>query len=62
MNTQHGLRNRLEHMPVSLFTTVMGLTGLTLATQKAEQLWQFETLFSTPLLMITIFETVKFFV
>lgn len=26
--------NRLEDMPISLFATVMGLAGLTIATQK----------------------------
>ncbi len=33
---QHG---RLEHMPVSLFSTVMGLAGTTVALEKAEHLW-----------------------
>lgn len=31
--------NRLEHMPVSLFSVVMGLAGTTIALQKAEHLW-----------------------
>lgn len=40
MSSQHeGLHSRLEHMPISLFASVMGLAGLTIATQKAEVLW-----------------------
>jgi len=31
--------NRLEHMPISLFAVVMGLTGTTIALEKAEHLW-----------------------
>jgi tellurite resistance protein len=38
MQTTHA-HSRLEHMPISLFATVMGLAGLTIATQKAEHLW-----------------------
>ena len=30
---------RLEHMPVSLFATVMGLAGTTIALERVEQLW-----------------------
>lgn len=35
------VHSRLEHLPISLFATVMGLAGLTIATQKAGQLWGF---------------------
>ncbi|MEW6765195.1 MAG: SLAC1 anion channel family protein [Pseudomonadota bacterium] len=30
---------RLEHMPIAMFAIVMGLAGLTIATEKAETLW-----------------------
>lgn len=40
MQTTH-THSRLEHMPISLFATVMGLAGLTIATQKAGHLWGF---------------------
>lgn len=40
MQTTH-THKRLEHMPISLFATVMGLAGLTIATQKAETLLGF---------------------
>lgn len=40
MQTAH-THSRLEHMPISLFATVMGLAGLTIATQKAGHLWGF---------------------
>lgn len=40
MQTAHA-HSRLEHMPISLFATVMGLAGLTIATQKAGHLWGF---------------------
>lgn len=42
--------SRLEHMPISLFATVMGLAGLTIATQKAGTLWGFGEL---PVLALT---------
>ena len=35
-DTPHG---RLQHMPVSLFATVMGLAGTTIALEKLEHLW-----------------------
>lgn len=40
MQTTHA-HSRLEHMPISLFATVMGLAGLTIATQKAGTLLGF---------------------
>lgn len=40
MQTTH-THNRLEHMPISLFATTMGLAGLTIATQKAGILFGF---------------------
>lgn len=43
MHTQHkSEHSRLAHMPISLFATVMGLAGLTLATQKAEAIHLFD--------------------
>lgn len=51
---QERAHNRLEHMPISLFATVMGLAGLTIATQKAEHLWGWADLFSTTLLSLSV--------
>ncbi|MCI4412051.1 MAG: SLAC1 anion channel family protein [Thiotrichales bacterium] len=54
MQTQHKTEHsRLAHMPISLFAIVMGLAGLTIATQKAEHVWQFTHLFSNILLAVT---------
>jgi tellurite resistance protein len=44
---------RLEHMPVSLFSMVMGLAGSTVALEKAEQMWGWSGLASTSLLVAT---------
>lgn len=46
--------NRLEHLPISLFATVMGLAGLTIATQKAEQVWGLSQIASQGLLVVTL--------
>jgi len=45
---------RLEHMPVSLFSAVMGLAGTTIAVQKAEHLWAWPGLASSALLIFTV--------
>jgi tellurite resistance protein len=45
--------SRLEHFPVSLFATVMGLAGLTIATQKAEHLWGMGDDISSALLLLS---------
>ncbi len=47
---QHG---RLEHMPVSLFSIVMGLAGTTVAVEKAEHLWSWSIAPSAYLLAFT---------
>ncbi len=52
MQTTHA-HSRLEHMPISLFATVMGLAGLTIATQKAEQAWGLGQLGSNTLIFIS---------
>lgn len=44
---------RLEHLPVSLFSIVMGLAGTTLAVEKVEQLWGWSMLASSVLLLFT---------
>ncbi len=44
---------RLEHMPVSMFSIVMGLAGTTLALEKAEHLWHWSYSPSAALLVIT---------
>ena len=46
-------QNPLEHMPVSLFSIVMGLAGTTIAVEKAEQLWGLTTAASSILLLLT---------
>jgi tellurite resistance protein len=40
-------------MPISLFATVMGLAGLTIATQKAEHIWQLDASISSLMLMMS---------
>jgi tellurite resistance protein len=49
-STSHG---RLEHMPVSLFSTVMGLAGTTIAVEKAEHMWGWSGSASFALLVFT---------
>ena len=44
---------RLEHMPVSMFSIVMGLAGTTIALEKAEHLWAWSVTPSSVLLAIT---------
>lgn len=44
---------RLEHMPVSMFSIVMGLAGTTIALEKAEHLWAWSVLPSALLLGMT---------
>lgn len=45
--------SRLEHLPVSLFSIVMGLAGTTIAVEKVEQLWGGSTVASLALLAFT---------
>ncbi len=49
-DAQHG---RLEHMPVSLFSVVMGLAGTTIAVEKTEHLWGWSIAPSSYLLAFT---------
>ena len=49
-DASHG---RLEHMPVSLFSIVMGLAGTTIAVEKAEHLWAWSIAPSSYLLAFT---------
>ncbi len=44
---------RLEHMPVSMFSIVMGLAGTTIALEKAEHLWGWSVSPSSVLLVVT---------
>ena len=44
---------RLEHLPVSLFSTVMGLAGTTIAVEKAERVWGWPVAPSGFLLLFT---------
>jgi tellurite resistance protein len=45
--------NRLEYMPISLFATVMGLAGLTIAAQKAEHIWELDSTISSVLVVFS---------
>ena len=47
---QHG---RLQHLPVSMFSIVMGLAGSTIALEKAEHLWGWSSMASSALLLFT---------
>lgn len=47
--TEHHAHSRLAHLPISLFATVMGLAGLTIATQKAQQLWHWHSVIALTL-------------
>ncbi|MEW6465953.1 MAG: SLAC1 anion channel family protein [Pseudomonadota bacterium] len=53
-STTHASAGRLEHMPVSLFSIVMGLAGATVATEKVELAWGWSNGLSTGLLWLTI--------
>ncbi len=44
---------RLEHMPVSMFSIVMGLAGTTIAIEKAEHLWAWSIAPSSFLLLLS---------
>jgi len=44
---------RLEHLPVSMFSIVMGLAGTTIALEKAEHLWGWSVAPSVGLLVLT---------
>lgn len=44
---------RLEHLPVSMFSIVMGLAGTTIALEKAEHLWHWPVAPSLGLLVLT---------
>lgn len=50
---QHAAHSRLAHMPVSLFAIVMGLSGTTIAYQRAEHLWAWAVHPSTALLILS---------
>lgn len=52
--TPQASAGRLEHMPVSLFSIVMGLAGATVATEKVEQAWGWGNGLSTGLLWLTM--------
>jgi len=43
----------IQHLPISIFATVMGLTGFAIAIEKLEQYWNLGTLISDPLLVIS---------
>ncbi len=45
--------SRLQYFPISYFSVVMGLVGLTLSTQKAEAVLQVESVISTGLLIVS---------
>ena len=47
-------QNRLQHMPISFFAMVMGLAGLTLAWEKASEIYHFNSVIFTTLLVQSI--------
>lgn len=51
--TSASAHGRLEHMPVSMFSIVMGLAGTTIALEKAEHRWAWSVSPSTVLLAVT---------
>ncbi len=53
-STTHASAGRLEHMPVSLFSIVMGFACATVATEKVELAWGWGNGLSTGLLWLTI--------
>lgn len=48
-----GLQNRLNHFPISFFSMVMGLTGLTIAWQKAQHIFNIDLSINAALLTLT---------
>ena len=48
-------QNRLENFPISFFSIVMGLSGLTVAWEKAQHLYQLNTGIGHSLLALTVF-------
>ena len=46
--------NRLEHMPISFFAMVMGLAGLTLAWEKASEIYHYNSVIFSTLLVQSI--------
>lgn len=46
--------NRLQHMPISFFAMVMGMTGLTIAWEKASEIFHFSSAVSVTLLVQSI--------
>ncbi|MBV5297921.1 MAG: SLAC1 anion channel family protein, partial [Rhodoferax sp.] len=51
--TNAALHGRLEHLPVSMFSIVMGLAGSTIALEKVEQLWGWSSLASSAWLLVS---------
>jgi tellurite resistance protein len=47
-------QGRLEHMPVSMFSIVMGLAGTTIALEKAERWWAWSATPSAAMLAVTV--------
>jgi len=48
-----GLQNRLNHFPISFFSMVMGLAGLTIAWQKAQHIFNLDLSINAALLALT---------
>jgi tellurite resistance protein len=53
MTAVHQAHSRLEHFPISFFAIVMGLAGTTIAVEKAQHLWGWNSTFSLALLALT---------
>jgi tellurite resistance protein len=46
-------KGRLAHFPISFFATVMGLSGLTIAWEKAQQIWGIDLGINTAMITVT---------
>lgn len=53
MTTAPQAHSRLEHFPISFFAIVMGLAGTTIAVEKAQHIWGWDSAYSLILLALT---------
>ncbi len=53
MNNMANLQNRVTHFPISFFSMVMGLAGLTIAWQKAQHIFEVDLSITPSLLVLT---------
>jgi tellurite resistance protein len=62
VNAPSPVQASIRNLPIALFTTVMGLGGLTIATEKWEQLLELPGVFSLVLLVVTALVWITVFV